>query len=84
MFFSNVDSQRLILDYLNQVLPAHILEAFVHTQIFIQTMFCLGEKQVVLVSNECSSLHNKVSNFYYQFWERKQETLYSNGSAWMA
>ena len=39
------------------------LEAFLHDSIFDKTAFCLGENQVMLVNDECSSWCNRVGDF---------------------
>ena len=85
MIFTNVyhDSQRLILDYLKKVLPLNIFEAFLCGCIFNKIAFCLGEKQGMLVNNECSSWSNRVGDFlvHVSVWDRRKEILYTNGSA---
>ena len=53
---ASYDPQRLdFLDYLKTVLPPDAFEAFVHGSIFDKTAFCLGEKEGMLVNDECSS-----------------------------
>ena len=41
-------------------------QGFLCGSIFKQTAFCLGEKQGILVNNECSSCYSRVGNFLYQ------------------
>ena len=40
----------------------------------------LGEKQGMLVNDECSSWYNKVGDFLMSVWDRRKEILYGNGS----
>ena len=47
-----------ILDYLSQALTQHALEDFCLDSILTK-QFCLGEKQGVLVNNECGSWYKK-------------------------
>ena len=42
-------------------------------------MFCSGEKQGLLVSDECSSWYNEVGSFMMSIWEVRKEILYGNG-----
>ena len=43
------------LDHMKQVLTSEAFEAFIHGSIFDKAVFCLGEKQGMLVNDECSS-----------------------------
>ena len=53
---ASYDSQRQIFwDYMKQVLTSEAFEAFIHGSIFDKAVFCLGEKQGMLVNDECSS-----------------------------
>ena len=66
MFFLNVhhDSQRLIFkNFLKNILSPDAFEAFLHGSIFDKTALCLGEKQGMLVKDECSSWYNRVGYF---------------------
>ena len=75
------DSQRRnFFDYLKQVLTPKAFEAFTQSSIFDKTIFCLGEKQGVLVNDDCSSWYNKVGDFVMSVWDRRKEILYGNGS----
>ena len=40
----------------------------------------LGEKQGMLVNDECSSCYSKVGDFFMSVWNRRKEILYGNGS----
>ena len=61
---ASCDSQRLdFLDCFKMVLPPNAFEAFIHGSIFDKTVFCLGEKQGMLVSYEYSSWYNRVGDF---------------------
>ena len=42
-------------------------EAFLCGSIFNKTAFYLGEKQGILVSDECRSWYNSIGNFFFQF-----------------
>ena len=68
------------LDYMKQVLTSEAFEAFIHGSIFDKAVFCLGEKQGILVNDERSSWYNKVGDFLMSVWNRRKETLYGNGS----
>ena len=78
---ASYDSQRQnFLDYMKQVLTSEAFEAFIHGSIFDKAVFCLGEKQGMLVNDECSSWYNKVKDFLMSVWNRRKEILYGNGS----
>ena len=47
--------------YMKQILT---LEAFNYSSIFDKTVFCLGEKQGMLINDECSSWYNRVGDFF--------------------
>ena len=68
MFFlrcASHDSQRLdFFDYLKAVLPSDAFETFLHASNFVKTAFCLGEKEGMLVNDECSSWNNRVGDFF--------------------
>ena len=67
MLFSNVHqmiSRDYIFIYLKTVLPPNAFEAFLHGINFDKTGFCLGEKQVKLVNDECSSWYNREGNLF--------------------
>ena len=51
------------LDYTKQILTPEAFEAFDHSSIFDKAVFCLGEKQDMLVKDECSSWYNRVGDF---------------------
>ena len=72
------------LDYLKKVLPVDTFEAFLRGSIFNKTAFCSGEKQGMLVNDECSSWYNKVGDFLVSVWDRRKEILYGNESVCMA
>ena len=38
-----------------------------HGSAFDKTVFCLGEKQDILVKVECSSWYNRIGDFGYRF-----------------
>ena len=66
--YSSCDFQRLIFkDYLKDILPLDTFESFLNSSIFNKTAFCLGEKQGMLVNDECSSWYNTVGKFFYHF-----------------
>ena len=44
-------------------------------------VFCLGEKQGMIVNDDCSSWYNRVGEFLISVWERRKEILYGEGSA---
>ena len=46
------NSQRECLDYLKQVLPVDAFEAFMHHRVFVKTVFCLEEKQGMIVNDD--------------------------------
>ena len=49
---------------MKQVLTSEAFEALIHGSIFDKAVFCLGEKQGMLVNDECSSWYNKVGDFF--------------------
>ena len=51
------------LDYMKQILNPEAFEAFNHSSIFDTSVFCLGEKQGMLLNDECSSWYNRVGDF---------------------
>ena len=70
MFFISVHRtipRQNFLDYMKQVLTSETFEAFVHDSVFNKTVFYLGEKQDMLVNDECSSWYNKVGDFLCRF-----------------
>ena len=42
---------------------SNVLEVFNHSSIFNNAVFCLGEKQAMLINDECSSWYNRVCQF---------------------
>ena len=40
---------------MKQILTPEAFKAFIHSSIFNKAVFCLGEKQGMLVNDECSS-----------------------------
>ena len=48
--------------YLSQVLTLDEYKDFHHGNIFNKAVFCLGEKQAMLVNNECSSWYNRAGD----------------------
>ena len=55
--FASYDSQRKkFLGYIEQVLTSEAFKSFTHGSIFDKAVFCLSEKQGMLVNNECSPL----------------------------
>ena len=43
-------------------------------------MFCLGDKQGMLINDEHSSWYNRVGYFLMLVWDRRKEILFGNGS----
>ena len=43
--------------------------------IFGNTAFCLGEKQSMLVNDECSSWYNRVGNYFFSINLGKEKTV---------
>ena len=68
------------MDHMKQVLTSEAFEAFIHGSIFDKAVFCLGEKQGMLVNDECSSWYNKVGDVLMSVWDSRKEILYGNGS----
>ena len=74
------DFQRhVFLDYLKRVLLLDDFEAFLCSSSFDKTVFCLGEKQGMLINDECSCWYNRVGDFLLSVWDRRKEILYGNG-----
>ena len=61
---------------MKQVLTSEAFEAFIHGSIFDKAVFCLGEKQGMLVNDECSSWYNKVGDFLMSVWDKRKEIFY--------
>ena len=51
-----------IFDYLKQVLSSGCVLSFFRSSTFDKAVFCLGEKQDILVKDECSSWFNRVGD----------------------
>ena len=64
---------------MKQILTLEALKAFNHHNTFGKAVFDLGEKQGMLVNNECSSWYNRVGDFLMSVWDRRKEILYGNG-----
>ena len=64
-FFSvHHDSQtQSFSEYLKQVLIHNGYETFIHRSVSDKVVFCLGERQGVLVDDECDSWYNRVGDF---------------------
>ena len=45
------------------------------------TVYCLGEKQGMIVNDDCSSCYNRVGDCLMSIWERRKEILYGKGLA---
>ena len=60
---SHYSQRQNFLDYMKQILTPEAIKAFNYSSIFTNTVFCLGEKQGMLINNECSSWYNKVGNY---------------------
>ena len=50
---------------MKQILTLEAFEAFNYSSIFDKAVFCLGEKQGMLINDECSLCYNKVGDFFY-------------------
>ena len=50
-------------------------ENFIHCSVFNKMIFCLGEKQGMIVNDDCSSWYNRVhvGDFLMSVWERRKE-----------
>ena len=46
------------------VLPPDAFETVLCGNIFDNTAFCLGEKEGMLINDECSSWYNRVGDFF--------------------
>ena len=53
------------LDYIcmKQIFTLKTFQPFNHSSTFDKAVFCLGEKQGMLINNECSSRYTKAGNF---------------------
>ena len=47
-----------------------------------KTVFCLEEKQGMIVNDDCSLWYNRIDDFLMSAWERRKEILYDEGSAY--
>ena len=54
---------KIILHCMKQILTWETFEAFNHSSIFDKAVFCLDEKQGMLINDECSSWYNRVRYF---------------------
>ena len=68
-------------NYLEQVLFLEHIEDFMHRSILDKTIFCLGEKQGMIVNDDCNSWYNRVGDSLMLVWEKRKELLYGEGSA---
>ena len=73
-----IPRDKIFLDYTRQILTLEAIEAFNHCSIFDKAAFCLGEKQGMLINDECSSWFNRVQNFLMSVGDRREEILYGN------
>ena len=60
---ASYNSQRLSFGLFEEVPPLNTFEAFLHANVINQTVFCSGEKQGMLVNDECISWYNRVYDF---------------------
>ena len=65
---------------MKQILTPDAFKDFIHSSIFDKAVFCLGEKQAMLVNNECSSRYSMVGNSLMSVWGMREEILYESGS----
>ena len=73
---ASFDSQRRnFLDYYRQVRTQDAFEAFRHGCIMDKAVFSLGQKQGMLVNDECSLWSNSVGDFLMSIWDRRKEIL---------
>ena len=66
---------------MKQILTLEAFETFNHSSIFDKAVFCLSEKQGMLINDECGSwyMYNRVGNFKMSVWDRRKDILYGNG-----
>ena len=64
---------------MKHILTLEAFKAFNHNSIFDKAVFCLGEKQSMLINDKCSSWYNTVGDFLMSVWYSRKEILYSNG-----
>ena len=77
---ASYDSQRQnFLDYMKHILTLEAFEAFNHSSIFDKAVFCLDEKQGMLINDECSSWYDSVGDILMSVWDRRKEILCGNG-----
>ena len=75
------NSQRQhFFDYIKQILTPVAFKTFIHNSVFDKAVFCLGEKQGMLVNDECSSWYNKVGDSLMSVHNRRKEILSGSGS----
>ena len=51
------------------------LKLFIHSSTFNKAVFCLGEKQAMLVKYKCSSWYNRVGDFFVIYMEQKESNF---------
>ena len=77
---ASYDSQRQkFFGYMKQILTPEAFDVFIDSSIFDKAVFCLGEKQDMLINDEDSSWYNEIGDFLMSVWERRKEILYGNG-----
>ena len=59
-----------------QVFLPDPFKAFIHSGTFDKAVFCLGEKQDMLVKDECSSWYNRVGDFVIGMEQKKANFIY--------
>ena len=55
-------------------------EDITHHRVLDEMVFCLGEKQGMIVNGDCSLWYDRVGGFM-SVWKRRKEILYGEGSA---
>ena len=74
------DSQRKnFYNCLKGVITKEAYDTFNSASVFDKSVFCLGEKQGLIVSDECSNWYNEVGSFMMSIWEVRKEILCGNG-----
>ena len=57
------------------MLTPEAFEAFNHSRIFDKDVLHLGEKQGMLINDECSLWYNRVGDFLLSVWDRRKNFI---------
>ena len=73
------DFSMLPNDYMKQILSLQAFEAFNHSSMFDKAVFCLAEKQGMMINDERSPWYSRVGDFLMSVWDRRKEITNGDG-----